>query len=121
MFSDTNESETNNLKDCRKNMRKTLSQSYCMKNYKLRFSAYADWIGYMRVSSDSDRQNTDLQRDALLAEGVDIRNLFEDRASGAKDDRPRLTQALKFVRLGTYLLFGNWIDSTALCPICSPL
>jgi hypothetical protein len=28
-------------------------------------------IGYMRVSSDTDRQNTDLQRDALLTVGVD--------------------------------------------------
>jgi DNA invertase Pin-like site-specific DNA recombinase len=43
-------------------------------------------VGYMRVSSDSDRQNTDLQRDALLAAGVDPRHLFEDYASGAKDD-----------------------------------
>ena len=37
----------------------------------------------MRVSSDSDRQSTDLQRDALLAAGVDGRHLFEDRASGS--------------------------------------
>nr|AAC80185.1 second invertase-like protein [Acidithiobacillus ferridurans] len=43
-------------------------------------------VGYMRVSSDSDRQSTDLQRDALPA-GVDPRHLFEDHASGAKDDR----------------------------------
>jgi hypothetical protein len=28
-------------------------------------------VGYMRVSSESDRQITDLQRDALLAAGVD--------------------------------------------------
>jgi hypothetical protein len=48
-------------------------------------------IGYMRVSSDNDRQNTDLQRDALLAAGIDSRNIFEDRASGARDDRPGLT------------------------------
>jgi len=54
-------------------------------------------IGYMRVSSDSDRQSTNLQRDALLEAGVDVRNLFEDHASGAKDDRPGLTQALQFV------------------------
>ncbi|MDA8151360.1 MAG: recombinase family protein [Acidithiobacillus ferrooxidans] len=47
-------------------------------------------VGYMRVSSDSDRKTTDLQRDALLAAGVDARHLFEDRASGAKDDRPGL-------------------------------
>ena len=32
-------------------------------------------IGYMRVSSDSDRQTTDLQRDALLSAGVDSRHL----------------------------------------------
>jgi len=40
-------------------------------------------IGYMRVSTDNDRQSTDLQRDALVAAGVDARHLFEDRASGA--------------------------------------
>ena len=38
-------------------------------------------VGYMRVSTDSDRQVLDLQRDALLAAGVDERHLFEDRAS----------------------------------------
>ena len=55
-------------------------------------------VGYMRVSSDSDRQSTDLQRDALLAAGVDARHLFEDHVSGAKDDRMGLAQALEFVR-----------------------
>ena len=61
-------------------------------------------IGYMRVSSESDRQSTDLQRDALLAAGVDERNLFEDKASGAKDDRPDLTKALEFVKAGDCLV-----------------
>ena len=61
-------------------------------------------VGYMRVSSESDRQSTDLQRDALLAAGVDARHLYEDRASGAKDDRPELAQALKFVRPGDVLV-----------------
>jgi DNA invertase Pin-like site-specific DNA recombinase len=61
-------------------------------------------VGYMRVSSDSDRQSTGLQRDALLAAGVDDRNLFEDRASGAKDDRSGLAQALEFVRPGDVLV-----------------
>ena len=61
-------------------------------------------IGYMRVSSDSDRQTTDLQRDALLAAGVDSRHLFEDRASGAKDDRTALAQALEFVHPGDVLV-----------------
>jgi len=61
-------------------------------------------VGYMRVSSDSDRQNTDLQRDALQAAGIDTRHLFEDHASGAKDDRPGLTKALEFVRPGDVLV-----------------
>jgi DNA invertase Pin-like site-specific DNA recombinase len=61
-------------------------------------------IGYMRVSSSSDRQTTDLQRDALLAAGVDARHLFEDHASGAKDDRPGLAKALAFVRSGDVLV-----------------
>ncbi|MBI3578868.1 MAG: recombinase family protein [Ignavibacteriales bacterium] len=55
-------------------------------------------IGYMRVSSDSDRQSTNLQRDALLSAGVDVRHLYEDRASGAKNDRSGLAQALEFAR-----------------------
>jgi len=61
-------------------------------------------VGYMRVSSDSDRQSTDLQRDALLAAGVDARHLFEDHASGAKDDRAGLARALEFVRPGDVLV-----------------
>jgi DNA invertase Pin-like site-specific DNA recombinase len=32
-------------------------------------------IGYMRVSTDNDRQSTDLQRDALLAAGVPAGNV----------------------------------------------
>jgi DNA invertase Pin-like site-specific DNA recombinase len=58
----------------------------------------------MRVSSDSDRQSTDLQRDALIAAGVDVRHLFEDHASGAKGDRTGLAQALEFVRPGDVLV-----------------
>ncbi len=61
-------------------------------------------VGYMRVSSETDRQNTDLQRDALLATGVDSRHLFEDHASGAKDDRPGLAKALEFVCPGDILV-----------------
>ena len=61
-------------------------------------------VGYMRVSSDSDRQTTNLQRDALLAAGVDSRHLFEDHASGAVDDRLGLSQALAFVKAGDVLV-----------------
>jgi DNA invertase Pin-like site-specific DNA recombinase len=61
-------------------------------------------VGYMRVSSESDRQTTDLQRDALLAAGVDSRHLFEDHDSGAKDDRPGLSQVMEFVHAGDVLI-----------------
>jgi DNA invertase Pin-like site-specific DNA recombinase len=61
-------------------------------------------IGYMRVSSDSDRQNTALQRDALIAAGVDARHLFEDKASGARDNRPGLKTCLDFVKVGDTLV-----------------
>lgn len=37
-------------------------------------------VGYMRVSPESGRQTTDLQRDARLTAGVDERHLFEDKA-----------------------------------------
>src|SRR5271169_1263003 len=61
-------------------------------------------VGYMRVSTDGDRQVLDLQRDALLAAGVDERHLFEDHASGSGDDRAGLSKALAFARRGDCLV-----------------
>lgn len=61
-------------------------------------------IGYLRVSSDSDRQTTALQRDALLEAGVDTRHLFEDRASGIKDQRSGLAKMMDFVQPGDVLI-----------------
>jgi len=61
-------------------------------------------VGYMRVSSDGDRQVLDLQRDALLAVGVDERHLFEDHARGSRSDRPGLAKAFAFVRPGDCLV-----------------
>lgn len=58
----------------------------------------------MRVSTDSDRQSTDLQRDALMSTGVDERHIFEDKASGSKDDRVGLAQALEYVKEGDVLV-----------------
>ena len=55
-------------------------------------------VGYMRVSTEGDRQTMDLQRDALLAAGVDERHLFDDRASGSRGDRAGLAKALAFLR-----------------------
>lgn len=61
-------------------------------------------VGYMRVSTDGDRQVLDLQRDALLAAGVDERHLFEDRVSGSRVDRAGLAKALAFVLAGDCLV-----------------
>lgn len=61
-------------------------------------------VGYMRVSSDGERQVLDLQRDALLAAGVDERHLFEDHASGGRGDRAGLAKALAFIRPGDCLV-----------------
>jgi DNA invertase Pin-like site-specific DNA recombinase len=61
-------------------------------------------IGYMRVSTDKDRQTTDLQKDALLKAGIDERHLFMDCASGIKDDRQGLAQALTYIKKGDCLV-----------------
>lgn len=61
-------------------------------------------IGYMRVSSENERQNTDLQYDALIKNGVDQRNIFKDQASGAKSKRTGLEEALKFLLVGDCLV-----------------
>ena len=61
-------------------------------------------VGYMRVSTDGDRQVLDLQRDALLAAGVDERHLFDDRASGSRGDRAGLARALAFIKRGDCLV-----------------
>ena len=61
-------------------------------------------LGYMRVSKADGSQVLDLQRDALLAAGVDPANLYEDYASGGKDDRPGLLAVLKAARSGDTFL-----------------
>lgn len=61
-------------------------------------------IGYMRVSKADGSQSTGLQRDALLAAGVDQAQLYEDQASGKREDRPGLTSCLKALREGDTLM-----------------
>jgi DNA invertase Pin-like site-specific DNA recombinase len=61
-------------------------------------------VGYVRVSTADDRQSTDLQRDALRSAGVDERNIHEDRASGARDDRPGLKTCLDYLHAGDVLI-----------------
>ena len=61
-------------------------------------------VGYMRISKADGSQVVDLQRDALLAAGVEADQLYQDLASGKRDDRPGLAAALKAVRRGDALV-----------------
>lgn len=61
-------------------------------------------IGYMRVSKADGSQTTDLQRDALVAAGANLAHIYEDMASGRRDDRPGLSACLKALREGDILM-----------------
>ncbi len=61
-------------------------------------------IGYMRVSKVDGSQLLDLQRDALLAAGVEPGHLYQDLASGKPGDRPGLAACLKALRGGDALV-----------------
>src|SRR5664279_1965208 len=56
-------------------------------------------IGYARVSTDD--QNLSLQLDALTT--AECGKVYEDRQSGAKADRPGLSDALEYARPGDVL------------------
>ncbi len=57
-------------------------------------------VGYARVSTAD--QDPELQLDALTAAGC--AKVFEDRASGARADRPGLRAALEYAREGDVLV-----------------
>lgn len=58
----------------------------------------------MRVSKADGSQATDLQRDALIEAGVEPEQLYEDQASGKRDDRPGLDACLRALRAGDTLI-----------------
>tara|TARA_R110000868_G_scaffold395949_1_gene667966 strand:- start:54 stop:632 length:579 start_codon:yes stop_codon:yes gene_type:complete len=55
-------------------------------------------IGYARVSTHD--QNLDLQIDALMKAGCNRKNIFIDKISGAKSERPGLNKAIKKLNNG---------------------
>lgn len=55
-------------------------------------------FGYARVSTSS--QKLQMQIDALEAYGIDTKNIFTDVASGAKSNRPGLSELLMKLREG---------------------
>lgn len=62
------------------------------------------FIGYVRVSKADGSQGTDPQRDALISAGVDPTQIYEDQASGKKEDRPGLESCIKALREGDTLV-----------------
>src|SRR5512142_1879665 len=61
-------------------------------------------IGYARVSKADGSQVADLQHDALVRAGVSAKRIYEDKASGKRDDRPNLEACLKSLRRGDVLV-----------------
>lgn len=57
-------------------------------------------LGYARVSTDE--QDTRLQRDALTRAGCE--RIYEEKASGAKENRPELTKLLDHARNGDVVI-----------------
>ena len=55
-------------------------------------------IGYARVSKSDNSQVLDLQIDALVNAGVKEENIYSDKISGSKDERPGLENCLKALR-----------------------
>jgi DNA invertase Pin-like site-specific DNA recombinase len=61
-------------------------------------------IGYVRVSKSDGFQVLDLQRDALVDVGVEPCRVYEDLASGRKDDRPGWAACVKALQPGNTLV-----------------
>ena len=61
-------------------------------------------VGYARVSKTDGSQVLDLQKDALIQAGVASDHIYEDLASGKRDDRPGLMACLKALREGDTLV-----------------
>ena len=61
-------------------------------------------IGYARISKADGSQSLDLQRDALREAGVSDDAIYEDQASGEREDRPGLAAFLKAARQGDVIV-----------------
>jgi len=61
-------------------------------------------IGYTRVSKADGSQILDLQKDALIGAGVLKEYIYEDQASGKRDNRPGLDACIKALREGDVLV-----------------
>ena len=61
-------------------------------------------IGYARIFKADGSQSLDLQRDALAVAGVQHDRIYEDQASGVRDERPGRDACLHALREGDVLV-----------------
>jgi len=61
-------------------------------------------LAYIRVSKADGEQLLDLQKDAMIAEGIQSQHIYEDMASGKKENRSGLEACLKALRPGDTLV-----------------
>ena len=59
-------------------------------------------VGYMRVSTDE--QDLQMQRDALIRDGVPADRIFSDKMSGKSQNRPGLKRAIKVCSPGDLIV-----------------
>ena len=69
-------------------------------------------IGYARVSKSNGEQNLDLQLDALKKDGVNAKDIYCDKQSGASRDRPQFESCLKALREGDTLVSVSYTHLT---------
>ena len=62
-------------------------------------------VGYARVSTQG--QSLDRQMDALVAAGVDKRNIYQEKASGKRRDRPELARMLDELQEGDVVIVAE--------------
>jgi DNA invertase Pin-like site-specific DNA recombinase len=59
-------------------------------------------LGYARVSTQE--QSLELQKDLLIKEGVEPEYIFEEKVTGTKSERPKLTELLAYARKGDQIV-----------------
>lgn len=62
-------------------------------------------IGYIRVSSVG--QSLEVQREKMIAAGVEPDHIFEEKKSGTNTNRPALQEALRFARKGDVFIVSR--------------
>lgn len=62
-------------------------------------------VGYARVSNEE--QNLDRQIDSLTSGGVDERNIYQEKVTGTKRERPELTRMIDGLKAGDTVIVAE--------------